>query len=65
MGFLIGWRKHRIAQNLSQETLANIAGIEYSQISRLERCLLNTSISVNFAIAAALKINPQELLEQH
>jgi transcriptional regulator with XRE-family HTH domain len=57
-------RKYRIAKNLSQEALANIAGMEYSQISRLERCLLNTSVSVIFAIAAALKINPEKLIEQ-
>lgn len=56
-------RKYRIAKNLSQEALANIAGIEYSQVSRIERGLLNTSISVVFALAKALEIEPSKLLE--
>lgn len=56
-------RKYRIAKNLSQEALANMAGIEYSQVSRIERELLNTSISVVFALANALEIEPSKLLE--
>ena len=56
-------RKYRIAKNLSQEALANMAGIEYSQVSRLERGLLNTSVSVIFALARALEIAPSKLLE--
>jgi transcriptional regulator with XRE-family HTH domain len=56
-------RKYRIAKNLSQEALANLAGIEYSQVSRIERGLLNTSISVVFALANALNIKPTQLLE--
>jgi len=56
-------RRHRIEQNLSQEALANLAGIEYSQVSRLERGILNTSVSVIFAIANALKLPPAQLLE--
>ena len=56
-------RKYRHAKNLSQEALANMAGIEYSQVSRLERGLLNTSVSVIFAIARALDIEPSKLLE--
>jgi len=56
-------RKYRIAKNLSQEALANLAGIEYSQVSRIERGLLNTSISVIFALGKALEIEPYKLLE--
>ncbi|MBE9668231.1 helix-turn-helix transcriptional regulator [Mucilaginibacter boryungensis] len=48
---------------MTQEGLANAAGIEYSQVSRIERGLLNTSISVVFAIAAALQTSPSKLLE--
>jgi transcriptional regulator with XRE-family HTH domain len=55
-------RRYRIAKNLSQEALANHAGIEYSQVSRIERGLLNTSISVVFALAKALEIKPSQLL---
>lgn len=57
-------RKYRIAKNLSQEALANHAGIEYSQVSRIERGVINTSISVIFAIAKALDIKPSQLLEE-
>ena len=56
-------RKYRIAKNLSQEAFDNIAGIEYSQVSRIERNLLNTSISVVFALAKALEVEPSKLLE--
>lgn len=56
-------RKYRIGKDLSQEALANLAGIEYSQVSRIERGLLNTSISVVFALAKALEIEPSKLLE--
>lgn len=55
-------RKYRTAKDLTQEALANAAGIEYSQVSRIERGLLNTSISVVFALAKALDIKPGELL---
>lgn len=57
-------RKYRIAKDLSQEALANLAGLEYSQISRIERRLLNTSISVVFAIGNALGVEPSKLLEK-
>jgi transcriptional regulator with XRE-family HTH domain len=57
-------RKYRLAKNVSQEALANQAGIEYSQVSRLERGLLNTSVSVIFALARALEIEPSKLLEE-
>jgi len=56
-------KRYRIEHDLTQEALANIAGIEYSQISRIERGILNTSISVVFAIAQALNIKPSQLLE--
>lgn len=56
-------RKHRIAKDLSQEALANHAGIEYSQVSRIERGIINTSVSVIFALAKALDIAPGQLLE--
>jgi len=57
-------RKYRLDKNLSQEALANLAGIEYSQVSRLERGLLNTSVSVIFALANALDLEPSKLIEK-
>ena len=56
-------RRWRIARKISQQALANLIGIEYSQISRIERAVMNTSISVVFAIAKALNVPPAELLQ--
>jgi transcriptional regulator with XRE-family HTH domain len=56
-------RQHRLRCNLTQEKLAYIAEIEYSQVSRIERGLVNTSVSVIFALARALEIKPGQLLE--
>lgn len=49
-------RKIRLAKGISMEKLAELAEIEYSQISKIERGLLNTTISSSFAIAKALDI---------
>ena len=57
-------RRYRTDKNLSMEALANLAGIEYSQVSRIERGVINTSVSVIFAIAKALEIQPSALLEE-
>lgn len=56
-------KRYRTECNLTQEALANTAGIEYSQVSRIERGIINTSVSVIFAIAQALKVKPSQLLE--
>ena len=56
-------KKFRLERNLSQEALANLSGIDWSTISRLERGVVNTSISVLFALAIALGIKPSQLLE--
>ena len=45
------------------DALANIAEIEYSQVSRIERGLVNTSVSVIFIFAGALEVKPAQLLE--
>ena len=54
-------RKIRLQKKISQENLAYEAGLEYSQISRIERGIINTSISHVFAIASALDVEPSEL----
>ena len=56
-------RQLRIAKNISQENLAYDAEIEYSQVSRIERGIINTSISQVFAIAKALNIEPWVLFK--
>lgn len=56
-------RLYRNGRNLSQEALANMADIELSQVSRVERKLLNTGVSMIYALAKALDIKPAQLLE--
>jgi transcriptional regulator with XRE-family HTH domain len=56
-------KKYRLECNLTQESLANLSGIDWSTISRLERGVVNTSVSVLFALADAMGIRPSQLLE--
>jgi transcriptional regulator with XRE-family HTH domain len=53
----------RLKSNLSQEELAWKADLEISQISRIERGIVNTSISQLFSIAEALEIPLKELFD--
>ena len=53
----------RQKKGISQEQLAWETGLEFSQINRIENGKINTSISNIFIIAAALRVNPSELLE--
>lgn len=57
-------RKYRALSNLSQEALANLSGIELSTVSRIERGMLNSSVSIIFALANAMGVEPGQLLEQ-
>lgn len=54
-------RKHRIAQGFTQAQLANDIGAEISQISRIERGIINTSVGNVNAIAIALQVDLKEL----
>jgi len=54
-------KKIRRAKNVTQEQLAFDTGLELSQIGRIERGVINTSISNVFEIANALDIAPVEL----
>ena len=56
-------REIRLDKELTQEGLAYEAGLEYSQISRIERGVINTSVSQVLAIAKALKVSPSKLFE--
>lgn len=56
-------RKLRTERNLSQEDLAGKADLTLSQIGRIERGLINTTISTIKVIAIALEIPPKELLD--
>ncbi|MCC6458936.1 MAG: helix-turn-helix transcriptional regulator [Saprospiraceae bacterium] len=50
-------------KHLSQEELAWKADLELSQISRIERGIINTSVSQLFSIATALEVQVKELFE--
>jgi transcriptional regulator with XRE-family HTH domain len=55
-------RKLRSVKSLTQEDLAYSADIPISQIGRIERGEINTTISTINALANALNIEPKELL---
>ena len=56
-------RELRKTKGISQEQLAGDTGFELSQIGRIERGEINTSISHVAAIAKALKVKPDELFQ--
>ena len=57
-------RKYRTKANISQTVLADLIGVTYSQIARIELAEINTSVSMIYLIAMALEIEPSKLLEQ-
>jgi len=57
-------KKYRKAKNFTIEELANIIGVDYSQIGRMERAIVNPNVSIIFDIADALDIKPSQLLEE-
>jgi DNA-binding XRE family transcriptional regulator len=56
-------RTIRLAKGFTQEQLANELGVEISQISRIERGVINTSMTTIYEIAKILKINISELFD--
>lgn len=52
----------REAKNLSQEDLANDCNIAKSQIARIERAKVNTTVRIIVKIANALELEPSVLL---
>lgn len=56
-------RKYRLAKGLTQSELAFECGDkEWSQISRMERGLVNFTISYLLLVAEVLDISPKDLL---
>jgi transcriptional regulator with XRE-family HTH domain len=51
----------RRSKKISQQTLALRVGLEQSQVGRIERCLINTSISHAILLAKGLGVPPSEL----
>ena len=53
-------RKLRLSKGFTQEQLANELGIEISQISRIERGVINTSITTLYSISKVLNVDISE-----
>jgi transcriptional regulator with XRE-family HTH domain len=49
-------REHRTIRNQTIENLASDAGLDYSQLSRIERGKINTSVYHLYSISCALNI---------
>jgi transcriptional regulator with XRE-family HTH domain len=56
-------RAVRVSKKITQEQLANEIGVEISQISRIERGVINTSIANLFNICKVLEITLKELFD--
>lgn len=58
-------RELRIQKGLTQEDLAFEAELDLTQIGRIERGVTNTSISIAYKLAKALKVNIKLLFENY
>ena len=58
-------RTLRESRNLSQQTLADKAGLAQSQISRIERGIIDTPVSTLRRVAMALDVPVSALLDDH
>ena len=56
---------YRKQQGLTQEQLAEKAGIERSRVSKTEIAWVGTSLDIIFKIADALEVEPYILLQDH
>jgi len=59
--FAVNVRKYRIERNLSQEHLAELAGLHRTYVSAVERERRNISIESIQRISDALKVEPYRL----
>ena len=53
-------RLARLTKGFTQEQLANELGIEISQISRIERGVINTSVTTLYEISKVLNVDVSE-----
>jgi len=56
-------REIRKSKKLSQEQLANLCDLPFSQINRIESGAINTSVSHIFLIATNLDVHPMTLFD--
>ncbi|RBQ02814.1 helix-turn-helix domain-containing protein [Pedobacter miscanthi] len=57
-------KKYRKQKGLTIAELANKLDLDYSQISRIERGVVNATVSMIFDISDFFEISPQMLLEE-
>ncbi len=55
-------RKVRTSNNLSQQKMAEIAGISYKYLGEIERGQVNLSVEILLKISNALHVDPSEIL---
>lgn len=58
-------RKLRLNKGFTQEQLANELGVEISQISRIERGVINTSVTTLYAISKILEVNTDDFFNSN
>lgn len=57
-------KKLREEKNMSQEDLANDCNIPKSQIGRIERAEINTTLKTIYLISKALNVQPKDLVDE-
>lgn len=57
-------RRERHARNLTQEDLADRAGLSSRYLGAIERAAVSASVTVLGQLAAALQISPCDLIKQ-
>jgi transcriptional regulator with XRE-family HTH domain len=57
-------KRHRLARGMTQEALADEAGLDRTYVSSCERGKRNISITNIYKLARALKIGPEELVRR-
>lgn len=58
-------RRVRAERGLTQEKLADLAGIDRTYVSALERQVYSVSLDTIEKLAEVLKIEPHELVQRH
>ena len=62
-GLAQNMRALRLAQGMSQEQLADVAGIDRTWVGKLERVRANPSLGTLLKLAIALNVKPGQLLD--
>jgi len=62
INLVVNIRQLRERKSLSQQDLANDCNITKSQIARIERAKINTTVRTLIKIANALEMQPKDLL---